>query len=94
MTPIPSQKWTVPSVNALPAQLGLRLAPDQQPGGAGEHGARDRAADDPRLGRHQRGAAEACAAAQQHDHVERDRDHRQVGGGAVELGEVRHAAAS
>ena len=75
------------------AQLGLRLAPDEQASRAGEHGARDGAADDPRLGPHERVAAEVGAPAQQHDHVERDGDDREVRGGAVELGEMRHAAA-
>ena len=44
------------------AQLGLRLAPDEQAGRAGEHGAGDGAADDPRLGPHERVAAEVRRA--------------------------------
>jgi hypothetical protein len=77
----------------MAAQLGLRLAPDEQAGGAGEDGAGDGAADDPGFGPHQRVAAEVGAPAEQHDHVERDDDDRQVRGGAVQLGEMRHAAA-
>jgi hypothetical protein len=77
----------------VPPQFGLRLAPDEQAGRAREHGARDGAADDPRLGPHERVAAEVGAPAQQHDHVQRDGHDREVGGGAVELGQMRHAAA-
>jgi hypothetical protein len=77
----------------VPPQLGLRLAPGEQPGHAGKQGADDRGGHDPRLGARERISAEARAPEEQHDHVDRDGDHRKVRGGAVELGEVRHAPA-
>ena len=91
---IPSQKCTVPMRNALPRssvcawpQTSRPVAPASTVPATAPPTTQGSAA-------HERVAAEVGAPAQQHDHVERDGDDRQVRGGAMELGEMRHAAAS
>ena len=90
--PEPEVRRPDPEVPA--AQRRLRLAPDQQPRDAGEDEAGQGRAQQPRLDVPERPVVGAEAAQHQDDRVDRDGDDGEVGGRAVELGEVGHGAQS
>jgi hypothetical protein len=86
----PEPEVRVAQTEVLAAQRRLGLAPDEQArragGGDAGHGRTQR----PRLGTHHRRSPAPRTAQEVQEREERDRDDREMGGGAVQLGEVRH----
>ena len=80
----------VAEAEVLPTQCRLRLAPDEQARETRGRDADDRRAERPRFGTDDRRAATSGPTQEVEDREERDRDDRQVRGGAVQLGEVGH----
>ena len=89
-TAIPSQKCALPIRKCCPRSVVCAWPQTSSPVAPAAAIAGQRGAQRPRLGPRHRRASAPGAAQEVQDREQRDRDHGQMGGRAVQLGEMRH----